>query len=81
MELICRTCDGSGAGSDSNPCKVCGGDGLIGLTDDEFGQTTIHPKIYGIVWNDILTRLGDIEDKVDDVANKCDDIKEVVDEL
>ena len=80
MELNCPSCD-NGIGSDGNSCKVCGGDSVIGLVDAEFGLHTINPKVYGIVWNELLTQLTDLTDKVNDVMDKCEDIKEVVDEL
>ena len=80
MELTCTVCN-EGTGSDGNPCKVCNGDGVIDLIDAEFGNRKLPPKVFGIIWNDVLTRLSDVEDKVDDVMNKCNDIKEVVDAL
>ena len=80
MDITCTACI-EGTASDGNPCTVCGGDGVINLTDDNFSQCIHTRKLHGIIWDDILTRLSDIEDKVNDVVTKCDDIKEVVDEL
>lgn len=81
MELTCTACNGTGTGSDGNPCVVCGGDGVIDLIDDNFSQLIQQRRIAGIVWNEMLTQLANLTGKIDDVSDKCDDIKEVVDEL
>ena len=80
MEITCGVCT-EGVGSDGGSCSVCGGDGLIDLADSDFRKYIQRWALHGVIWNEMLTRLDDIEDKVDDVIVKCNDIKEVVDEL
>jgi len=80
MIINCSSCI-NGVASDGNACTVCGGDGEIDLTDAIFGRYGVPAGVHGVVWDAMLTRLSDIEDKVDDVMNKCNDIKEILDEL
>ena len=78
MDITCF-CN-NGVASDGNSCDVCGGDGKLTLIDANFPQLIQRWQLHGIVWNDMLTRLSDIEDKVNDVIDKCNDIKEKLDE-
>uniref|UniRef100_A0A6M3L6P5 Uncharacterized protein n=1 Tax=viral metagenome TaxID=1070528 RepID=A0A6M3L6P5_9ZZZZ len=80
MELTCIACT-EGTASDGNPCSVCGGDGIITLTDNEFRNYLDQWVLHGRVWNEILTALGDIFNKCNDIKEKVDEIKAVVDEL
>ncbi len=77
MELTCTACD-SGTGSDGNPCIVCGGDGVIDLIDPEFGTSTLLPKVYGVVWDAILTSLASLES---DMATIKTQIQALYDDL
>ena len=79
MVLDCTVCT-NGIGSDGQTCKVCGGDSELNLTDAHFTQLISRWKIHGLVWNEILTQLADLTDKVNDVMDKCNDIKEKLDE-
>ena len=56
MEFTCPTCT-NGTASDGNPCAICGGDGLIDLTDPAFKSIDFGTRkvLSGIVWDVLLT--------------------------
>jgi len=69
MEFTCTACSG-GTASDGNPCAVCGGDGVISLVDSEFGKYTLPPKVHGMAWNEILTKLDANAEALDYIHGK-----------
>lgn len=82
MEFTCGQCEGTGIYV-GNPCSLCGGDGKIDLLDlvaMEGLDVGTSKRLLGIVWNEQLTKLSDIEDKVNDVLDKCNDIMEKLNE-
>ena len=87
MELDC-ICN-NGIASDGNQCPLCGGDGIILLSDQAFGRCSISPGVKGIIWNAILVLLTDIsgyltggvKNRLTRIETKVDEIKAVVDAL
>ena len=67
MEISCPSCN-EGIASDGNPCGLCDGDGLVDLTNSKFAHYGNQWQLHGFVWDALLTRLIDIEDKVDAIA-------------
>ena len=68
MDVTCTVCNGTGTGSDNNPCRVCSGDGIIGLTDADFPKYIATRAIHGVVWDAILTKLDTLDTKIDAIA-------------
>ena len=75
MEFDCSVCD-EGTSSNGSSCTICGGDGLINLTDPAFKSIDhgTQKVLYGVVWDAILTLLTNIETKCDGFDTKLDAI-------
>jgi len=80
MQVECQSCD-NGTASNNTPCNVCAGDGFIDLLDEKFSRQQISPAVQGIIWDAMLTSLGDIESLADDLVEQNVDILEKLVEI